>query len=379
MTTELPVGFYPFHKNKFFNLQLNRWYSEGFTRLEDLKKAALSIKTMQDYKNVFTALAQEAALDGRLKNAAFYYRAAEFLTEPTDPDKFPLYDRFRETFYQAFKDDGIEQHKIPYATGSLSAMRLAPEGQKKGTVLIHGGFDSFIEEFYAIWKLFSEGGYEVIAFEGPGQGEPLHRHRLPFDHAWEKPVGAVIDHFGLADVTILGISMGGYWCLRAAAFENRIKRVIVFPPLLDWLESTGGGMRGMVEWMLKHEGLMRFQIRLKMKALPAMKHVAGHTLFIAQKEDLLDVVRWELAMNKEFLHSELVTQDVLLLAGENDTFQPPILYQKQWKALTNARSISGRMFTAADQAAQHCAIGNMGLAVKVMLDWLDEVSNQQPG
>jgi pimeloyl-ACP methyl ester carboxylesterase len=371
MATVLPVGFHAFHKNPFFNLQLNRWYSEGFTRLEDLQKAAASIKTMEDYKRAFTALAKEAETEGRLKNAAFYYRAAEFVTQPSDPEKFPLYDCFRDTFYKAFQDHGIEQHKVPYAAGFISAMHLPAEGQKKGTVLIHGGFDSFIEEFYGIWKLFSEGGYEVIAFEGPGQGEPLHRYRLPFDHAWEKPVGAILDFFGLADVTILGISMGGYWCLRAAAFEKRIKRVIVFPPLLDWLESTGGGMRSMVEWMLKHEGVMRFQIRMKVKFAPSMEHVVNQTLFITQKEDVLDVVRWELAMNTEFLHSELVDQDVLLLAGEEDTFQPPVLYQKQWKALANAKSIQGRLFTRAEQASHHCAIGNMGLAVKVMLDWLE--------
>lgn len=378
MKTVLPVGFHKFHKNPFFNLQFNRWYSEGYTQLEDLTKAGQAIQTVEDSKNVFSALAQEALRENRLKNAAFYYRAAEFLTRPSDPDKHKLYDSFRGTFYQAFQDDNIQQQKVPYGTGFLSANVLAPVGQKKGTVLIHGGFDSFIEEFYGIWKLFSEGGYEVIAFEGPGQGEPLHKHHLPFDHAWEKPVSAILDFFGLTDVTILGISMGGYWCLRAAAFEKRIKRVIVFPPLLDWLESTGGGMRSLVEWMMKHEGIMRAQIRLKMKTA-MMSQVVHHTLFITQKEDLLDVVRWELAMNKEFLHSELVDQDVLLLAGEKDTFQPPVLYQKQWKALTNAKSIQGRMFTDADQAAHHCAIGNMGLAVQVMLDWLDDLQKKQAG
>jgi len=374
MKTTLPVGFQQFHKNSYFNLQLNRWYSEGFTRAEDIQKAAASIRTTQDFKNAFVVLAKEAAADGRLKNAAFYYRAAEFGTQPSEPDKSCLYDRFHDTFYQAFKDDAIECHQVPYASGFLPALRLAPEGANKGTVVVHGGFDSFIEEFYGIWKSFAEDGYEVSAFEGPAQGGALHKYHLPFNHAWEKPVGAILDFFKRTDVTILGISMGGYWCLRAAAFEKRIKRVIVFPPLLDWMESTGGGMRSMVNWMLKHEGVMRFQIRMKMK-MPSMLHVINHTLFITQKEDVLDVARWELAMNKEFLHSELVDQDVLLLASEKDTFQPTVLYHKQWKALVNAKSITGRIFTAAEQASHHCAIGNMGLAVQVMLDWLNEKRN----
>ena len=35
---------------------------------------------------------------------------------------------------------------------------------------MHGGFDSLIEEFYVIWQRVAAAGFEVIAFEGPGQG-----------------------------------------------------------------------------------------------------------------------------------------------------------------------------------------------------------------
>src|SRR5512136_956955 len=102
MVTTLPVGFQQFHKNQFYNFQLNRWYSEGFTRLEDLQRAGAAIKSNDDYTHIFEVLATEAAAEGRLKNAAFYIRAAEFLTKPSDPNKLPLYDRFIDTFYRAF-------------------------------------------------------------------------------------------------------------------------------------------------------------------------------------------------------------------------------------------------------------------------------------
>ncbi len=375
MTTTLPVGFHQFHPNKFYNYQLNRWYSEGFTRLEDLKQAAAAIRTNDDYKNAFISLARAASAEDRLKNAAFYYRAAEFLTKPSDSDKIAIYDQFINVFYEAFRDDHIERSAVPYAGGYLPASRLAPVGQPKGTVLIGGGFDSLIEEFYCFWKLFSEAGYEVIAYEGPGQGGALRKHHLPFDHAWEKPTGAILDYFNVTDATLLGISMGGYWCLRAAAFEKRIQRVIVFPPVYDWMESTNGFSRGLVNWMMKWPGLMRAGIRMKMR-VPTMEHVITHTLFITQKDDLLDVVRWQMGMNKDFLHSELVDQDVLLLGGEKDAFQPPVLYHKQRKALTHARSITGRIFTEADQAANHCGMGNLGLVIQVMLNWMEEKNRE---
>jgi len=283
-----------------------------------------------------------------------------------------FYDRFIELFYQAFREDNIGQYEVPYEGSFLPAMRLSPAGsESKGTIIIHGGFDSLIEEFYCFWTFFAAAGYEVIAFDGPGQGGALRKYGLVFDHDWEKPIKAVLDHFNLADVTILGISMGGYWCLRAAAFEKRIRRVISFPPLYDWMESTNGINRVMVNAMMKWEWLMRKGVVMKMRA-PLMKHVIEQTLFITGKKDPLDVVRWDMAMNKGHLHSELVTQDVLLLAGEHDVFQPPVLYQKQKAALINARSVTGRVFTKAEGADNHCSIGNIGFALDVMLDWLEK-------
>lgn len=368
--TTLPVGFHEFHRNKFFNFQLNRWYSLGYTRLEDIERAAAGIKNFDDYIQAFVCLAEKAQADGRLENAAFYYRAAGFLANPSSPDKIMLYDKFIELFYEAFREDNIERHKIEYENGFLPAMRLSHVGKiKKGTVLIHGGFDSLIEEFYCFWTFFAGAGYEVIAFDGPGQGGALLKYGLVFDHDWEKPVKAVLDHFNLQGVTILGISMGGYWCIRAAAFEKRIRRVISFPPLYDWMESTNSMNRAVVNAMMKWKWLMRKAVLMKKRA-PLMKFVIEQTLFISGKKDPLDVARWDMAMNKEHIHSELVDQDVLLLAGENDLFQPVTLYYKQKAALTNARSVTGRIFTKAEQADHHCAIGNIGLALDVMLEWM---------
>ncbi len=83
------------------------------------------------------------------------------------------------------------------------------------------------------------------------------------------------------------------------------------------------------------------------------------------------------AMTAENIHSEKVTQDALLLAGENDEFQKPVLLEKQREALTNARSISTRFFTEEEQADQHCQMGNLGLALDVMGRWLKEVDNAE--
>ncbi len=35
-----PVGYHKFHRTKIINYQLNRWYSFGYTRLEDCIESA---------------------------------------------------------------------------------------------------------------------------------------------------------------------------------------------------------------------------------------------------------------------------------------------------------------------------------------------------
>jgi hypothetical protein len=45
----------------------------------------------------------------------------------------------------------------------------------------------------------------------------------------------------------------------------------------------------------------------------------------------------------------------------------------QIQTLTNARSVTARPFTRAESAQNHCQIGNLGLALRVIVAWLGEV------
>jgi hypothetical protein len=75
-------------------------------------------------------------------------------------------------------------------------------------------------------------------------------------------------------------------------------------------------------------------------------------------------------MNRRHINSDKVTQDVLLVGGENDTFQPVKLLYKQRDALINARSVTTRIFTKAEQADMHCQMGNLNLAMSEIEGWL---------
>ncbi|MGI9295118.1 MAG: hypothetical protein ACR2PS_14150 [Pseudomonadales bacterium] len=73
--------------------------------------------------------------------------------------------------------------------------------------------------------------------------------------------------------------------------------------------------------------------------------------------------------------SSLIEQDVLLLAGENDHFVPVEFLELQKAALTSARSVRARLFTAMEGGDEHCQVGRIDLATDEILDWLDSLDN----
>ena len=371
-----PVGYYGFHKDQVFNFQLNRWYSLGYARFEDMKEAGHKINTFEDWKAEMLTLAETAVSENRLMNAAFYYRAAEFYTFPDDVDKEPLYDKFNEYFRKAFAGDEIERFEVPYQGTFLPAMRTSPDSvEKKGTIVMHGGFDSFIEEFYSWMRYFSDKGYEVIAFEGPGQGAARKKYGLPLDYEWEKPVKAVLSYFKLYDITLLGISMGGWFCLRAAAFEPRIKRVIASGIAFDYTQFLNIVGQLLMKLFFGHlKGLTNSLTIKKMKRDKMHAWTVSNLMYISDRKTPVDAAGISMQLNSQNLHSDLIKQDVLILTGREDHFVPFKMHNMQVRALINAKSVSARVFTREELAQNHCQIGNIGLALDAMVDWIAEKS-----
>jgi hypothetical protein len=51
---------------------------------------------------------------------------------------------------------------------------------------------------------------------------------------------------------MIGISMGGWFCLRAAGFENRIKRVVATGHAIDYMKSMPPIFRKIHLWCMSH-------------------------------------------------------------------------------------------------------------------------------
>ncbi len=92
------------------------------------------------------------------------------------------------------------------------------------------GLDSTKEELQATAEYFLARGLATLAVDGPGQGEA--EYELPIEPAYEKVATAAVDFLqdraGLdADRTgLFGVSLGGYYAARAAAYEKRLRAVV---------------------------------------------------------------------------------------------------------------------------------------------------------
>lgn len=124
-----------------------------------------------------------------------------------------------------------ERVEIPYPVTSLKAELRKPVGVACPPVVVMCmGLDSCKEEMDAYERHFLERGMATLAFDGPGQGEA--EYALPIRGDYEVPVHAVFDwlqtrtDLDAQRAGLWGVSLGGYYAPRAAAFEKRAKACI---------------------------------------------------------------------------------------------------------------------------------------------------------
>lgn len=125
-----------------------------------------------------------------------------------------------------------ERVAMPYEAGYMmyGILRKPWHTPRPPVVILIPGLDSVKEELHAYGDDFLRRGMAVLAIDGPGQGEMEVEQPIRFDY--EVPVGYALDFLqGRPDVDVsrvglLGVSMGGYYAPRAAAFEPRIKATI---------------------------------------------------------------------------------------------------------------------------------------------------------
>ncbi len=378
------VGYCDFSGNVGMNFQLNRFYSMGVLEKAELMEIGRRATDFETWIALFSEAAEKAAAAGEHLKAALCYRAAQFYTLNGAKDgqgrplRETLYEKCMEHYdahYRACPE--IRYERVPFSDGYLPVYYMKPE-HPKGVIVLHGGYDSLIQEFLEFLPYFASRGYETYFFEGPGQGEVLMRCHIRMTPEWERCTAAILNHFALDDVTLIGISLGGYLAPRAAAYDRRIQRVVMFDLIYDFYgaitRKMGKAKAKLFDYMTAHpRSLLWKWLEKNLEENYFTRWLLGQGYAIYENVhtpcEYFNCIK---QYNTREL-SPLLTQDVLVLAGTEDLYT--IYYEEQLRALKNARSVTGRLFTEAENAGHHCQIGNLPLVLETITDWIERTTN----
>jgi dipeptidyl aminopeptidase/acylaminoacyl peptidase len=193
-----------------------------------------------------TALAKDKHLSAgeHLQRAGIYYHFAKFLF---------VHDlaQMKEAHAKAVACRRLalphlappgERVAVPFAGKFLYGILRKPVGTARPPAMVMiCGLDSCKEETDAYEQPYLARGIATMVFDGPGQGEA--EYEFPIRGDYESAVKAVIDYLetrqdiDASRIGLWGVSLGGYYAPRAAAFEKRAKACIALSGPFDLSDS----------------------------------------------------------------------------------------------------------------------------------------------
>lgn len=209
----------------------------------DFVRTTASIERWEDWLDAWTdtaerhlALAEQASERGRHQTAGeAYLRAAVsyhfskfvWVLDPERNRRNTLAAVEALCAAHARLDPTAERVQAPLGAGTVVANLRRPDisGPAPLVVLIPG-LDSTKEEFYLWESVFLRRGMATLSLDGPGQGETGFRLAIRPDY--EVAVTAILDavadraELDLHQIGAVGVSLGGHYVVRCAAFEPRL-------------------------------------------------------------------------------------------------------------------------------------------------------------
>lgn len=326
-----------------------------------------------------------------------YYNMAEFYLHgnPSDPRIDQASSSAVDCFNKAAKlfDPPAELVSIKYEKTTLPAYfyRVDTSNKKRPLLIIQTGYDGTQQELYSeCAQAGLQRGYNVLTFEGPGQGQVLRKQGLHFRPDWEKVVTPVVDYavsrkdVDPKNMTLWGVSMGGYLAARAAAYEQRLKALIL-DPAMDMAQVIVHEFSPMLAGQDPNFKADAQSVRAAIEQDPtamdegmitAMTANIGVTWFFQNGMYTFGVDSLSGFPLKMLDYSlagvtSKITATTLVCDSEQDVEKYGSMTKDIFNALTCPKKYI--LFTNAEGAGAHCEMGAEKFADQQKLDWLGSV------
>lgn len=328
-----------------------------------------------------------SAREAYLRASSYYAQAAFFTLGTSTPDQLlSVWEVHRDSFdrFAALLDVPAEQVSIPYEGTTLPgyALTVDDSGQPRPWLVMNNGSDGTVTDMWTQGAAAGlRRGWNVLIFDGPGQGAALYRQKLYFRPDWEAVLTPVVDWLVARDdvdaeqLAVMGISQGGFWVPRALAFEHRFAAAIADPGVFDvstsWTAQLpagtmeeylnappdeqaqiAAGIDQGVEQYSAQDPTVRFTLTARMAPYGVTK--LSELLLLVAKYTLSDVVGQ-------------IRTPVLVADPEGESFWPGQSAQL-YNALPGPKELAP--FTAAEGADLHGEPKATGLRAQVFFDWL---------
>lgn len=316
------------------------------------------------------SLAEEDEARGRLlsagekyKRASSYLITCERLQAHGAPGRMALYQRSLDLFARgiALAKDNCERVQIPYEGGHLSALYVRAVGvQGRAPVLLQlNGLDSTKEMKYLVglpaW--LAKRGVSSLVVDQPGTGDALRLRGLTARFDTEHWASKVVDWLETRDdvdpkrIGCEGVSLGGYYCPRAVAFEPRFACGVAWGANHDW--------RDVQKKRLEKEGDF------------PVPHYWAHVCWVWGAKDVEEFMK--IAEN---VHLDGVVERIkvpfLVTHGEKDSQIPLKWAHRTYEQLVNSPKRELKIFTDREGGVQHASFDNSINAGHYIADWVAE-------
>lgn len=291
--------------------------------------------------------------------ACAYYFVAERHVPPSDPRKAAAYRKVLEAFDLGTSagNHRVKRVAVPYEGTHLPALFAGVPGAS-GPVpcMLHlDGFDGYKEMLYLMHGYdLPRRGVSVLYLDHPGVGGALRELGLPTRYDMEVPAGAAVDYLETRPdvdpdrIGVIGISFGGYYAPRAAAFENRFSCCVAWGAIWDWHET-----------------------RLRRERAGG----AGLPVPAFQDQWVFGVDSWDAFYEKRQRFTlegvaDRISCPLLVVHGESDRQIPVEFAQKTVDEAANAPEKLLKLFTAVTGGVEHCMLDNVTIGTDYMFDWI---------
>lgn len=315
--------------------------------------------------------------------ASTYFRMAEFYLHgnPSDPRIVSEARASQSAFNKAAELMGPtwERVEIPYEGTALPGYlyKVDASGEPRPTIIFHGGFDSSLEElfFYSAAAAVRR-GYNCLTFDGPGQGMPMREQQLPFRPDWEKVITPAVDYaltrpeVDGSRLVQLGMSLGGYFAARAAAFEHRFRASVFFDGVYDLSESFRRGLPPEAVAAFDADDAAAGQkiVEEKMQGNTPLRWVVTQGTWSFKVKTVAELLEKSRQYTLKDVIGQIACPCLVMEAAEDIFFagQP----QQVFDGLTSPKTLA--RFTAEDGAENHCQSGALAYKDQVVFDWIDD-------